>query len=40
MNVIRHTDSDFAAQWRRVTGASDLFDQTIEDRARAILATL
>ena len=37
MNVIRHTDSDFADQLRRVTSASNLFDRTIEDRARAIL---
>src|SRR5436190_18221968 len=37
MNVIRHTDNDLAAQLRRVTGASNLFDKTIEDRARAIL---
>ena len=37
MNVLRHTDPDFAARLRRVTGASDLFDKTIEERARAIL---
>ena len=37
MNVIRYTDPDFAAQLRRVTGASELFDKTIEDRTRAIL---
>jgi histidinol dehydrogenase len=37
MNVIRHTDPDFAAQLRRVTGASELFDRTIEERTRAIL---
>ena len=35
--VLRHTDPDFAARLRRVTGASDLFDKTIEERARAIL---
>lgn len=37
MNVLRHTDSDFAEQLRRVTGTSDLFDKTIEERTRAIL---
>src|SRR5437868_1053703 len=37
MNVLRHTDSDFAAQLRRVTGTSNLFDKTIEERTRAIL---
>jgi histidinol dehydrogenase len=37
MNVIRHTDSDFAAQLRGVTEASNLFDKTIEERTRAIL---
>ena len=37
MNVIRYTDPDFAAQLRRVTGASELFDKTIEDRTRAIV---
>ena len=37
MNVIRHTDSDFAAQLRRVTGTSNLFDKSIEERTRAIL---
>jgi histidinol dehydrogenase len=37
MNVIRYTDPDFAAQLRRVTGASELFDRTIEERTRAIL---
>jgi histidinol dehydrogenase len=37
MNVIRHTDSDFAEQLRRVTEATHLFDKTIEERTRAIL---
>jgi histidinol dehydrogenase len=37
MNVIRYTDFDFAEQLRRMTGASDLFDQAIEDRTREIL---
>jgi histidinol dehydrogenase len=40
MNVIRCTDPDFAAQLRRVTGASELFDRTVEDRTRAILETV
>src|SRR5436190_23837423 len=37
MNVLRHTDTDFAAQLRRVTGASSLFDKAIEERTRSIL---
>src|SRR5262245_21799497 len=37
MNVVRHTDPDFADQLRRITGASNLFDRTIEERTRAIL---
>jgi histidinol dehydrogenase len=37
MNVLRHTDPDFAEQLRRVTGASHLFDKTIEERTRGIL---
>ncbi len=37
MNVLRHTDPAFAEQLRRVTGTSDLFDKTIEERTRAIL---
>jgi histidinol dehydrogenase len=37
MNVIRYTDPDFAAQLRRVTGASELFDRAIEERTRTIL---
>ena len=37
MNVIRHTDADFAEQLRRVTAATHLFDKTIEERTRAIL---
>ena len=37
MNVIRHTDPDFAEQLRRMAGASDLFDKTIEERTRTIL---
>ena len=37
MNVIRHTDSDFAAQLRRVTEATHLFDKTVEERTRSIL---
>jgi histidinol dehydrogenase len=37
MNVLRHTDPDFAARLRRVTDASELFDRTVEERTRAIL---
>ena len=37
MHVIRHTDADFTAQLRRVTGSSELFDRAIEERTRAIL---
>ena len=37
MNVIRHTDTDFAEQLRRVTGTTNLFDKTIEERTTAIL---
>ncbi len=37
MNVIRHSDPDFAAQLRRVTGTSNLFDKGIEERTRTIL---
>jgi histidinol dehydrogenase len=37
MNVIRHTDADFAAQLDALTKASSLFDRTIEERTRAII---
>lgn len=37
MNVLRHSDPGFAARLRRVTGASQLFDKTIEERTRAIV---
>ncbi len=37
MRVIRHSDSDFAAQLAEVTAASSLFDPIIEQRTRAIL---
>jgi histidinol dehydrogenase len=37
MNVLRHTDPDFAARLRDVTGASELFDRAVEDRTRAIV---
>src|SRR6266571_4902929 len=37
MNVIRFTDPQFAAQVRRLTSASSLFDPTIEERTRAIV---
>ncbi|HWN94027.1 MAG TPA: histidinol dehydrogenase [Methylomirabilota bacterium] len=37
MNVLRHHDADFAGQLRRLTGATHLFDKTIEERTRAIV---
>jgi histidinol dehydrogenase len=37
MNVLRHTDPDFAARLDVVTRASSLFDRGIEERTRAIL---
>jgi histidinol dehydrogenase len=37
MNVIRFTDPDFAGQLRALASTSSLFDQTIEERTRAIL---
>jgi len=37
MNVIRHTDPDFAGQLRLVTGNSNLFDRAIEERTRGIV---
>ena len=37
MTVIRFTDPDFAGRLRALTSASSLFDQTIEERTRAIL---
>lgn len=37
MNVLRHTDPDFAERLRRVTGTSNLFDKVIEERTRGIL---
>src|SRR5882672_4915493 len=37
MNVIRFTDPGFAGQLRTLASASSLFDQTIEERTRAIL---
>ena len=40
MHVIRHTDPGFAAQLRRVTGSSELFDRAIEERTRAILESV
>ena len=40
MNVLRHTDPDFAAQLRRVTGASELFDRAVEERTRAIVESV
>ncbi len=37
MNVIRHSDRDFAAKLAQVTAPSSLFDPGIEQRTRAIL---
>src|SRR3954452_19293392 len=37
MNVLRHTDPDFAARLDAVTQASSLFDRAIEERTRSIL---
>jgi histidinol dehydrogenase len=37
MNVLRHTDKEFAAAIRSLTTQSSLFDTTIEERTRAIL---
>ncbi len=37
MNVLRHTDSGFAARLGALTAASSLFDKTIEERARGIV---
>lgn len=37
MNVIRHSEKDFAAKLRDLTSSSSLFDRTIEERTRAIV---
>jgi histidinol dehydrogenase len=37
MNIIRHTDADFARQLRGLVAASSLFDPDVEERTRAIL---
>ena len=37
MKIARHTDATFAAKLRELTAASSLFDEEIEQRARAIL---
>lgn len=37
MNVLRHTDTDFAPKLSALTQASSLFDRTIEERARGIV---
>jgi histidinol dehydrogenase len=37
MNVIRHTDADFAERLRQLMAPSSLFDPVIEERVRAIL---
>ena len=40
MKIIRHTDADFGSQLRRFTAGSSLFDPTIEERVRAIIAAV
>src|SRR5882672_5528033 len=40
MNVIRFSDPDFAGQLRTLASTSSLFDQTIEQRTRAILGAV
>ena len=37
MNLLRHTDGDFAERRSKLAAASSLFDPTIEERTRAIL---
>src|SRR5260370_42136116 len=37
MNVIRHTDVDFAERLGQLAAPSSLFDPVIEERARAIV---
>ena len=37
MNVLRHSDPDFAERLRQVTAPSSLFDASIEERTRAML---
>ncbi len=37
MNVIRHSDANFADKLRELTAHSSLFDKTIEERTRAIV---
>ncbi|MDB6121062.1 MAG: hisD, partial [Pedosphaera sp.] len=37
MNVIRHTDKDFAERLRQLAAPSSLFDPVIEERARGIV---
>jgi len=37
MNIVRHTERDFAERIARMTAASSLFDPVIEERARGIV---
>jgi histidinol dehydrogenase len=37
MNIIRHTDADFAGRLKQLTAPSSLFDPVIEERTRAIV---
>jgi len=40
MNVLRHSDPDFAERLRQVTAPSSLFDAGIEERTRAMLGAV
>src|SRR5689334_448083 len=37
MNVIRFSDTGFVESLQKLTGASSLFDQTVEERTRSIV---
>ncbi|HEX3799203.1 MAG TPA: histidinol dehydrogenase [Verrucomicrobiae bacterium] len=37
MNIIRHTDADFAERMKALTAPSGLFDPVVEERTRAII---
>ena len=40
MNVVRHTDKEYAIRLEHLTRASSLFDSTVEERAHAIVAAV
>ena len=40
MKILRYSDKNFAGQLSQLAAASSLFDQTIEERARAIVAAV